>query len=409
MKPDKPKYYIVYEEESGAVASVDKNIYKNWDDLANKDKKVKSATTQKDAEAIRDAMLLIHNQQNFAIPALIGSAISAAKSDLNYWIREFDDLDLVKYSIIVQNNQIEMHLTIATEYLGRLFFSSAGTLKKTGLRGLKNTALLQPIIDATPSLNNRPHAVAALESLSFHHRLAEWLKFEYIAYVDGSYQEKLGGYGFAIFKKSENGTFHQPHCIEYGKITNPDYLDGKAPGTELFCLNKLCEWIDKRKVVSSSVFVCFDNDQAFWQAKGVYGQKSKSTKAFHVHQQSSAVKVSDLTLNWTKSHEGEFGNELVDRLADLGVSSSASFFTKATWTDIQAEGKKKEWVIPVCVKSGRQPAHSFVFEDDGAPYGALFPNKQSPIHPSVRMFGDYGVAHATGSNSWNNLIRFLQP
>ena len=455
------KYYIVYKEANGRLVSRRRTIYEGWNDAENCPRGCRNfpGHTLK-AFPTREAAAAALRQLD-----LMGSASRAEAgrqlSDLESWERTFDlwsgkkdratypKVKSVRESSGGPANRIALHLFVESDYAGALAFKANGLLQgtttaPTGVASIVQIDLAMSIAANNPGFGSRRRPASALPAFQGMRDFAmvqqKRAGTDCLIYVDGAFESepaRKAGYGFIAFKNT-GGRF-LPHYCQYGPLTDAgfptgktaasamrdpavatpapgaaggtraaNYFTGQSAGAELAAFVKVCQWIKAAGENPERCVICYDNTQAALQVNRIYAAPSpkSSPSVRQFHSDLDALGYGDIAFRvgwlWTSSHKGEFGNELVDQLANRGLEASSIVEKKdlSQWSTLAVLRGQS---LPVC--HGRQ---YFEIAPDGHCYGALLGLKFAPIHPDVEIRGFLKPAGpATVPNGWEALIDAL--
>lgn len=129
-----------------------------------------------------------------------------------------------------------------------------------------------------------------------------------VAYVDGSYDEKIGRYAFGCIIITPNGDIIK----ESGNGDNPESLAIRNVAGEMLGAMFVVKWCEKNGY--SSIDIRYDYSGIEMWATGSWKAKNVLTQKYAEFMQESAKKIK-ITYTKIEAHSGNYYNEEVDKLA----------------------------------------------------------------------------------------------
>ena len=131
-----------------------------------------------------------------------------------------------------------------------------------------------------------------------------------VAYVDGSYMQKVVGYGAVILQEGE-------HLVTLSGATDKkEYTKSYQVGGEIAAVLSVLRWLRDQKIDSVSIFYDFANLEKW--ATGEYKAKAPLAVAFCRQLEELAI---DIEWHKVAAHTGDRWNELADETAKNAIKT----------------------------------------------------------------------------------------
>ncbi len=182
-----------------------------------------------------------------------------------------------------------------------IYYSPRNRAYKLGLHQFKDPAL-KPIIEQhwltiTPQKSLPPPSDAP--------------QLRYQAYVDGSFQDGVVGYGLVILRDGVK-IYQDAGVVER-------YTDQRQVTGELGAAMRVIRWCEEQQIRHIQIFYDYNGIEKW--ATGAWRARTEATQAYQDYMRQTQVKV---VWQKVKSHSGDQWNDVVDQLAKQGAQAGAS-------------------------------------------------------------------------------------
>ncbi|MBO5473222.1 MAG: ribonuclease H family protein [Lachnospiraceae bacterium] len=140
----------------------------------------------------------------------------------------------------------------------------------------------------------------------------ECLPGQIVAYVDGSYDEKIGRYAFGCILITPNGDMIR----ESGSGDNPESLALRNVTGEMLGAMFAVQWCVKNAY--QAVNICYDYSGIEMWVTGAWKAKNDLTQKYADYMQRNAERIR-ITFTKIAAHTGNYYNEEVDKLAKAAL------------------------------------------------------------------------------------------